>query len=156
MTRFKLTDEARTFKKKFIVASGGAATIDQGIPTKTGSAGGIVPMVDGNGTTSERFTGMAATVSTDTASAAGEVFTYEPFAELIYTGSPLSATAANTAAKIDALKYKRVVFDLTSTTWTVDSAAADNAANCVIITGGSFQDNILDFVVMSKGVYLYA
>lgn len=156
MTRFKITDEGRTYKKKFVVSSGGAATIDQGIPTKMTTIGAIVPMVDGNGTTSERFTGLATTVSTDTAAADGEVFVYEPLPGIVYTGSPKSATAANTAAKIDALKGKRVVFDLTTGTWTIDSAAADNSANCVVIVGGTFMDNLLDFVVMDKGSYVGA
>lgn len=156
MTTFKIKDETRTYKSRFIVASGAAATIGQGVPTKAGSAGGIVPMIDGNGTTSERFTGLGASVSTDTASAAGEVFVWEPVAEIVYEGSPLVATAANTQAKIDALKYKRVVFDLTAAVWTVDSAAGDSATNCVIVTGGDPLSNTLHFVLMSKGIYLYA
>lgn len=156
MTTFKITDEGRTFKRKFVVSSGGVGTIPQGTPTKMTTIGAIVPMVDGNGTTSERFTGISTTLSTDMAAADGEVYIFEPFAEMVYTGSPKSATAANTAAKIDALKGKRVVFDLTGTTWTIDSAAADSATNCVIIVGGTYQDNLLDFAVMSKGIYLYA
>lgn len=156
MTTFKLTDEGRTYKKKFVVSSGGAATIGQGVPTKMTTIGAIVPMVDGNGTTSERFTGIAVTTSTDTASADGEVYTMEPLPGIVYTGSPKSATAANTQAKIDALKGKRVVFDLTGTAWTVDSAAADSSSNCVVIVGGTFQDNLLDFIVMDKGAYIGA
>ncbi len=158
LTTFKIKDEVHTYKHRFLVASGAAATIGIGVPTKVGSAGAIVPMVDGNGTTSERFTGIGASVSTDTASAAGEVYVWEPFAEVVYEGSPLVTTGANTQAKIDALQYKCVPFDLTAAAWTIDSAASNAATNCVIIVGGQYQDSggTLYFSMMSKGVYLYA
>ncbi len=158
LSTFKIKDEVHAYKHRFIVASGAAATIGIGVPTKIGSAGAIVPMVDGNCTTSERFTGLGASVSTDTATAAGEVYVWEPIAETVYEGSPLSVTAANTQAKIDALQYKCVVFDLTGTAWTVDSGASNASTNCCIITGGQYQDSggTLYFVVMSKGIYSYA
>ncbi len=151
---FGIKDEVHTFKHRFIVASGAAATIAEGIPTKVGSAGAIVPMVDGDGTTSQRFTGIAASVSTDTAAAAGEVYVWEAFSDVIYVGSPTSATAANTQAKIDALQYKCVDFDLVGSDWTIDSAVGNATTNNVIIVGGDFQSNLLFFVV--KGSYLYA
>ncbi len=154
MTRFKITDEGRTWKKKFIVSSGGAATIDQGVPTFMTSIGAVVPGTDGLGTTSDRFTGLAATVSTDTAAAAGEVYVFMPLPGIIYTGSAKSATGANTQAKIDALLGKRVVFDLTTTAWTVDAAAADSSSNSVVIVGGDFNNNLLDFVVGATGNFL--
>ncbi len=154
MTRFKITDEGRTWKKKFIVSSGAVATIDIGVPTFMTSIGAVVPGTDGLGTTSDRFTGLAATVSTDTAAAAGEVFTYMPLPGIIYSGSAKSATGANTQAKIDALLGKRVVFDLTTGTWTVDAAAADSSSNAVIIVGGDPNVDVLDFVVAATGCFL--
>lgn len=138
-------DEA--FSVRRIVGSGGAATIGQGTPTKQGSAGAVAIMADGEGTTAELFTGMAKTVSTDTASAAGIVYTYLPLPGIIYSGSPKTAGAANTQAEIDALVGSRVVFDLTSTDWTVDSAAADGIGNGVVIVGGDYLSDILYFVV---------
>lgn len=156
MTTFKLTDEGRTYKTKFLVASGTTASIGQGVPTFTGSAGAVAVGTDGQGTTSDRFTGICATLSTETSSAAGVVYIYEPLPGIVYTGSAKSATAANTQAKIDALKYKRVVFDLTAVVWTVDSAAGDASTNTIVICGGDLNLNTLDFYVMDKGTYLGA
>lgn len=137
-------DEA--FSVRRIVGSGGAATIARGTPTKQGSSGAVAIMADGNGTTSELFTGMAKSVSTDTAAAAGVVDTYLPLAGIIYSGSPKVAGAANTQAEIDALAGKRVVFDITTGDWTIDSAAADDIGNAVVIVGGDYLSDILYFV----------
>lgn len=130
-----------------IVASGGAATINAGEPTKQGTAGAVAIMADGDGTTSQLFTGVAKSTSTDTAAAAGEVYTYLPLPGITYEAKAKSATAADTQAEIDALQGKRVVFDLTSTVWTVDTAAADNAANGVVIVGGDPNSNTVFFIV---------
>lgn len=130
-----------------IVGSGGAATINNGEPTKEGSAGAVAIMADGDGTTSQRFSGIAKSVSTDTAAAAGEVYVWLPLPGIIYSGKAKSSTGANTQAKIDALMGSRVVFDLTSSVWTVDAAAGDSATNGVVIVGGDFRDNSVEFVV---------
>lgn len=128
------------------VASGGAATIGAGTPVKQGTSGNVVPMVDGDGTTSQRFIGIAKNTSTDTASAAGTVDVFLPLPGVTYGAPAKSATAANTAAKIAALMYKRVVFDLTGTAWTVDSAAGDATTNGLVIIGGEYQTNTLYFL----------
>lgn len=145
---------------RFTVAAGGAATINPGTPTKFSSAGNIVPMVDANGTTSERFTGIAKSTSTDTAAAAGSVYVYVPLPGIIYAAGAKSATAANTQAKIDALKGARLVFDLTGTVgpgltgqWTIDTAAGDGANNCLTIVGGEYETNTLYFMYSSRGVF---
>lgn len=136
-----------TFSVRRIVASGGAATIGQGTPTKQGSSGAVAIMADGNGTTSELFTGMAKSVSTDTASAAGEVYTYLPLPGIIYSGSPKVAGAANTQAEIDALVGIRTVFDLTAGDWTVDETTGDGIGNAVVIVGGNPNEDVLYFCV---------
>lgn len=148
---------------KWLVASGAAATIQPGTPTKFGSAGAVVPMVDANGTTSERFTGIAKSVSTDTAAAAGEVTTFIPLSGLIYSAKAKSAAAADTQAEIDALLGARLVFDLTGTVgpgltgkWTVDTAAGDGANNCLTIVGGEFQTSTLYFFYSPRGVFFQA
>lgn len=137
---------------KWLVASGAAATINPGTPTKFSSAGAVVPMVDGDGTTSQRFAGIAKTTSTDTAAAAGEVYTFIPLPGIMYAAKSKDLTATNTQAKIDALKGKRVVFDLTGTvgpglsgTWTVDTAAGDASTNGVVIIGGEYQTSTVYF-----------
>lgn len=145
---------------KFLVAAGAAATILPGTPTKFSSAGAIVPMTDGNGTTSERFTGIAQGTSSDTAAAAGTVDVYIPVPGLMYSGKAKSATGANTQAKIDALLGARLVFDLTGTVgqgltgaWTVDTAGGDGANNCLTIIGGEYQTNTLYFMYSTRGVF---
>lgn len=134
-----------------LVASGGAATINNGEPTKQGTSGAVAIMADGDGTTSQIFTGIAKTVSTDTSAASGIVYTWLPFPNIIYEAKAKSATAAITVAAIQALQGKRVVFDLTGTAWTVDSAAADNAANTLVITGGDMNTNTLTFIMKTAG-----
>lgn len=145
---------------KFLVASGAVGTINPGTPTKFSSAGAVVPMVDADGSTSQRFTGIAQTLSTDTASAAGEVYVYIPLPGIIYAAGAKSATGANTQAKIDALLGARLVFDLTGTVgqgltgqWTIDTAAGDGSNNCVIVVGGEYQTNTLYFLYSQRGVF---
>ncbi len=148
---------------KWLVASGAAATINPGTPTKFSSAGAIVPMTDGNGTTSERFTGIAKTTSTDTAAAAGEVYTFIPLPGIIYAAGAKSATGANTQAKIDALLGARLVFDLTGTVgpgltgqWTIDAAGGDGSTNGIMVIGGEYQTNTLYFIYRNTAAFIGA
>ena len=151
---------SQTWEVRWVVASGGAATIDRGTPTKCvtadGSvAGAVIPMVDGDGlVTAERFTGIAKTVSTDTASANGNVETFLPVPGILYRGFAKTSTAADTQAEIDALMGKKVLFDLTSTDWTVDTAAIDALVNCVVIVGGIPQTSEILFYYSPKGTIL--
>lgn len=148
---------------KWLVASGAAATINPGTPTKFSSAGAVVPMVDADGSTSQRFTGIAKSTSTDTAAAAGVVYTFVPLPGLIYAAASKSAAATDTQAEIDALLGARLVFDLTGTVgpgltgkWTVDTAAGDGANNCLTIVGGEYQTSTLYFMYSSRGVFYNA
>lgn len=144
--------EAKFTFNPVIVASGAAATIQAGTPTKgtdaTGASwtGAVLPMVDGDGTTSQRFTGLCKSTSTDTATAAGVTTLWVPLPGLVYSGKAKTASNANTAALVNGLFGKRVVFDLTSSLWTVDSGAADAAANALVIIGGDFNVSTLFFV----------
>lgn len=142
------------FAYRRIVGSGAAASIDRGAPTKEGTAGAVAIMVDGDGTTSQRFSGLSKSVSTDTASVAGVAEVYFPFPGLVYVAKPKTAGAANTQAEIDALAGKRTVFDLTTGDWTIDAAAVDGATNGLVIVGGNLQDDVLYFVV-SPTVSIY-
>jgi len=139
-----------------LVTSGGVGTIATGTPTKsadatTAATGAVVPMVDGDGTTSQNFTGIAKNTSTDTASANGVVTLWLPLPGYVYACKAKTASTADTAAEVQALFRKRVVFDLTSVTWSVDAAAADAAANMVTIIGGDYQTQTLWFTYKSTG-----
>lgn len=138
-------DDAFSYKR--LVESGGAATIDRGAPTKEGSNGAVAVMADGEGTTTERFAGVAKSVSDDTAGADGSVEVYLPLPGLVYSGSPKVAGAADTEAEIQAISGKRIVFDLTSGDWTIDTAAADGIGNAVVIVGGNPNEDKVYFVV---------
>lgn len=137
-----------------IVGSGTAASINNGEPTKQGSAGAVAIMIDGDGTTSQVFTGIAKSVSTDTVAAAGRVDTWLPLPGIIYSAKAKTASLANTLALVDALAFKRVIYDLTSSTWTVDSAAGDATTNGLLIVGGEYQTSTL-FFLMRENVSLY-
>lgn len=156
-----LTQLTPEFSKNWVVASGGVGTIAMGTPTQAADAaaaspylGTTIPMTDGNGTTSQRFTGIAKSDSTDTASAAGSVEVWLPLPGIIYAAKAKTASTADTQAEVDALSGKRVVFDLTSTTWSIDAAAADAVANCVVIIGGDYRTQTLNFHYSSKGTVL--
>lgn len=153
----------QTYELQYVVASGGTATIVNGSPTKLNGydaagfgAGAIIPMVDGDGTigaASSRtiFAGMAKSTSTDTTAVAGTVQVYAPVPGIVYRGYCKDSTATDTQAEINALMGKRVVFDLTSFVWTVDTAAADALANCVCIVGGIPATSEINFVYSPKG-----
>lgn len=142
---------------EWIVASGTTASIAAGSPTKCvtsdGSvAGTVVAMVDADGlVTAERFTGLAKDTSTETTSAAGTVETWAPVPGMLYRGSPKVAGSCNTQAKINALMGKKVIFDLTSSVWTVDTAATDALVNCVVISGGNPSSDECLFYYSPKG-----
>lgn len=144
-----------------IVASGAVGTIAQGTPTKGADAtaaswtGAVIPCIDGDGTASgTRFTGIAKNTSSDTASAAGTVILWLPLPGLVYAGKAKTASLANTTALVQGLFGKRVVFDLTSSNWTIDTAAADAAANMVVIIDGDPNTSTLHWVYKDTGTML--
>lgn len=139
------------------VASGTSASIQAGTPTTpngaTGSVDGVVvasadasPTVVGTAT-NVHFSGLAKSDSTETASVAGNVTLWAPMGGILYGGKAKSATAVDTVAEIVALLNKRVIFDLTASTWTVDTAATDSTSNGVIIFGGDPAANQVYFAI---------
>lgn len=152
--------EARFTLTPAIVASGGVATIQAGTPTKGADAAGaawtgaVLPMIDGDGSTAQRFTGICKSTSTDTASVAGVVTNWLPLPGLVYATKSKVLTDTNTIAKVQALFGKRVVYDLTAGLWSVDASATDAVANCVVIIGGDYQTSTLYFVYKYSGTML--
>ena len=142
-----------------LVASGGVGTIAAGTPTKsadaaTAATGAVVPMADGDGTIAQNFSGIAKSTSTDTAAVAGSVIVWLPLPGYVYAAKAKTASTADTAAEVTALFRKRVVFDLTSSVWTVDAAAADALVNCVTIVGGDYRTQTLYFTYKNGGTVI--
>lgn len=153
----------QTFEYTWVVASGTAASIDRGTPAKrvdidaATATGSVKIMADGNGgmadstlAASGTFAGIAKDASTETASAAGIVNLWFPAPGLIYRGFAKSSTAADTQSEINVLMGKRVVFDLTTGDWTIDTAAADALLNCIVIVGGIPSTSEILFVVDTR------
>lgn len=142
-----------------LVAAGGISTINNGEPTKTGaqiSSTGfyVAPMVDGNGTSSQEFAGIAKSVSTDTAAADGSLQVFLPTPGIIYAAKALSAAAVDTPIEVNQLVGKRVVFDLTAGVWTVDTAAGTATTNNVVVVGGDYTTSTVFFVYDASGTWI--
>tara|TARA_R110000868_G_C10971076_1_gene769961 strand:+ start:10282 stop:10803 length:522 start_codon:yes stop_codon:yes gene_type:complete len=147
-----------------LVAAGAVGTIGAGTPTKSADAystntGAAVPMVDADGTTAQNFFGIAKSNSTDTVAAAGSVDIWMPLPGVVYKGFAKTASLIDTAAELQALFHKAVLFDLTSTDWTVDTntnaaTGADSKVNCVVIIGGDITAGTVNFIYSTKGTYL--
>ena len=149
------------YSNEFIVAAGSANSIHSGEPTikgeATGTSTGIVKIAaDGDPltTSTHQFSGVAKSESTDTAAAAGVVTVWMPLPGVIYEAKTKTSTDANTAAKVAALKEKRVVLDVTASVWTVDSGATDSKNNGVFILGGDFRTQVIYFMV-TNGVTFF-
>ena len=149
------------FSVKYLVALGTVASIDAGVPTvsvlASGTATGVVKLAqDGAGVISAtaandaRFTGIAKSDSTEVAATAGEVYAWMPLPGVVYSAKVKTASGADTQAEVDALVSKQVVFDLTSTVWTVDAGATDAAANALVIVGGDYQTASVFFVIKNQ------
>lgn len=155
------------FSAEAAVASGTSASIQAGTPTTPAGAtasvtGTVVASADASPTTvgtatNVHFSGLAKSDSDETASAAGNVTLWAPMPGILYAAKAKSAAAVDTQAEIIALLNKRVLLDLTSDSWTVDTAATDAITNGVIIYGGDPAANLVFFhispmvTVMSTG-----
>lgn len=117
-----------------------ATAIYAGEPVKLKAAGSpyAIPLADGEpvvGTTTVVL-GIAASDSTQTASADGTVEVYVPLPGVIYEANAKTASTVDSQSEINALCGDRVVFDLTSSTYTVDAAATDGATKGIYVLGG--------------------
>lgn len=126
-------------------------SIKMGEPAKmTNNSGGtgVTLLADGDperGT--DVFVGIAASDSTETATAAGKVQLYKPLPGIVWQAKAKTATAADTEAEIIDLRGKKVVIDLTSSTFTVDTAATYQAFSGLIIVGGDPTTSMIYFEI---------
>lgn len=137
----------------------GGTAIKAGEPvvlTTIGTSVYASPAADADPTIgTDYLAGIAAGASTHTASANGTVEVYLPLPGVIYRGKAKSAAAANTDAEILALANKRGIFDLTSSVYTLDTAAADGSTNGLIYTGtGNAGTSEVDFMISVRATNL--
>lgn len=109
-----------------------------------------VPSADAEpGTGTPTFLGIAASNSTQTASVDGTVSIYTPVPGLVYACKAKSAATIDTAAELQALIGVPVLFDLTSSQYTVDTGATASTSGLVIV-GGDIVNGIVYFMVRSS------
>lgn len=114
----------------------GATVINYGEPVKLKAAASryVIPLADAEpviGTTTA-VVGIAQTTSNQTASADGTVDVFVPIPGMVYICNAKSAAAVDTQAEYDALVNQPVLIDLTSSTYTVDTASTATADGLVI------------------------
>src|SRR5687768_10011207 len=116
----------------------GATAIFVGEPVKVGGTGSnfAIPSADAEPLTSApTFLGIASSDSVHTASADGDLLVNQILPGMLLEVKAKSAAAVDTQAEINALLNDLVLFDLTSGTYTVDTASAA-ATNGLVILGG--------------------
>lgn len=117
---------------KYLVASGTTASINPGEPVqKAAGAAKVARAATNFPTTTLRVVGVAASTSTETASAVGTVDVVPATNGQIWLIKPNSAAAWNTQAGYNALVGARVLIDLTTGSYTI--LASDLASNGCII-----------------------
>lgn len=134
-----------------------ATAIYAGEPVKLKAAGSeyVIPLADADPVlgTDTSFVGIAASDSNHTSGADGEIEVYLLQPGVVYACKAKSATAFDTAAEIKALKNTKVLFDLTSSTYTVDTGASADTENGLIIIGGDADTSTVYFMI-DQGVAL--
>lgn len=113
-----------------------------------------LPVANSTTGTGTLWLGVAEKDSTETASVDGLVELFVPNPNHVYAGKVKVAGSANTAAKILLLQGDRIVLDLTSTVFTVDSAAGDGAGNGIVVVGGDPLNDELWFMIRNCATIL--
>lgn len=123
-----------------------ATTIKAGEPVSLETADGtatVIALADGGPTVSSAVTsglkiiGIAATTSTNTASAAGKVQVSLAMPGIVvWKAKAKTASTADTQSEIDAKANDCIVLDATAGVYTVDFAAAHAATNGIEVVGG--------------------
>lgn len=119
--------------KKCQVAAGAVASIKAGEPVVRALGAAVVTAAaDASPVVGTHFMeGIATTTSTDTVAAAGIVYVQDCLPGVIYCGKPEVAASWDTQAEYDALVGDRVLFDLTSGSYTI--SATDGATNGLVV-----------------------
>lgn len=127
-----------------------------GEPVQIGGTGGnfVIPLADGEPTTSELMLGVAASNSTHTASANGEVEVVLALPGVVFEAMATTPANIDTEAKLLAILNDRVAFDLANGVYTVDENEGDDSAHGLRIVGGDISTGKLYFVVRESATNL--
>lgn len=125
---------------RWVVASGQTTLIDAHEPAKQNATAdeNVILLVDADLTiaTDQPMSGIAAIDSTETASAAGYSDQYVPLPDIKWEIKAKSAAAADTQSEIDAFLGSLFLIDLTSSVFTMDTAAGTASTAAFLIVGG--------------------
>lgn len=130
--------------------------INAGEPCKIGGTGVNYAVITADAepvTTDPTFIGIAATTSTQTASADGLVDVYPAVPGLVYACKAKTASTFDTDAEILGVLNDKVPFDLTAGVYTIDVAAA-GATNGLRIVGGDPTNAVVYFVIREGVNYM--
>ena len=125
---------------RWVVAAGTPVTIKAGEPAKQNATAdeNVILLVDADLTiaTDQPMSGIAAVDSTETASAAGYSDQYVPLPDIKWEIKGKAAAALDTQSEIDAFIGTLLLIDLTSSVFTMDTAAGTVATAAFLIVGG--------------------
>lgn len=125
---------------RWLTASGQIALIEAGEPCKQNATGdeNVILLLDADLTvaTDQPLAGITVTDSTDIVATAGYVDVYCPLPNIKWEIKAKSAAAADTQAEIDALIGQLELIDLTTSVFTMDTAAGSTSTNAFNIVGG--------------------
>lgn len=126
-----------------------ATDIYAGEPVRLKLAGSpyVIPLADGEPTlgTTVATIGLAASDSTHTASADGEVEVFVAQPGVTYAIKAKDSSNIDTEAKIKALVGNTIGIDLTSNTYTIDTTDSSAATGGLIIVGGNVNNQEIYF-----------
>jgi len=132
----------------------GATAILAGEPVKFKALGSqyVIPLADADGVigTMVPIVGIAASDSTQTASANGTVEVYIPVPGTVYEVKAKTASTVDTQAEINALVNDRAIIDLTSSVYTIDATGTDVVTAPFLIVGGNLDNRSL-YVMIRTG-----
>lgn len=103
---------------------------------------------------SQPIVGIAASDSTETASADGSVEIYMPLPGIVYEIAATSSAAADTQSEIDALCGDKFTLDLTSSKFTLDTATGAAASWAFLVVGGNPNKKTLKVMISSEATIL--
>ena len=138
---------------KFATAGGGTAIYaGEFVKFSANGSSSVDLLADAYGAigTDIAIVGLAKSDSTHTATAKGEVEVYLPIPGVVYEIKAKTGTTADTQGEIDALVGDRVILDLTSGVYTLDTAATEAQASPFLIVGGDPIQKTL-YVILRSG-----